>query len=112
MKPIRSLDLNQREGMVRLKEFAAKPWQKPGGARNPKQEMERAKGFEPLLENSESIDSKYLPQHGKPDYTQIHAHAAGASCPDLSKVVAAWPKLPAPLKAAVLALVNSMEGAQ
>jgi hypothetical protein len=32
------------------------------------------------------------------------------SCPDLAQIVMAWAKLPAPLKAAILAIVNSAEG--
>jgi hypothetical protein len=31
---------------------------------------------------------------------------------DLSQVVTAWAKLPAPLKAAILAIINSSEGAR
>ena len=79
---------------------------------NSKEEMERAKGFEPSPEKSELVDSQVFSQAGKSGYTQIRAHAAGASCPKLAKVVAVWPKLPEPLKAAILAIVNSMEGVQ
>jgi hypothetical protein len=72
--------------------------------------MERAKGFEPSAEKSESVDSKWASQSDKSDYTQIRAHVTGAVCPNLAKVVAVWSKLPAPLKAAILAIVNSLEG--
>jgi hypothetical protein len=71
--------------------------------------MERAKGFEPFAQKSELVDSQAPAQTGKSDYTQIRAHATGATCPNLAKVVAVWSKLPAPLKAAILAIVNSSE---
>jgi hypothetical protein len=71
--------------------------------------MERAKGFEPFAEKSEPVDSQASSQTDKSDYTQIRAHAVGATRPNLAKVVEAWAKLPAPLKAAILAIVNSSE---
>jgi hypothetical protein len=74
--------------------------------------MERAKGFEPSGGKSQSAQNQYLPSITQVDYTQIHAHAADASCPDLAKVVAAWAKLPAPLKAAILAIISPSEGAR
>jgi hypothetical protein len=74
--------------------------------------MERAKGFEPFAEKSELVDSQASSQTGKSDYTHIRAHATGAPCPNLAKVVAGWSKLPAPLKAAILAIVNSSEASR
>ena len=69
--------------------------------------VDRVKGIEPFAEKSESVDSQPSSQTDKTDYTQIRAHATGATCPNLAKVVAVWSKLPAPLKAAILAIVES-----
>jgi formylmethanofuran:tetrahydromethanopterin formyltransferase len=70
--------------------------------------MERVKGIEPSFNPSKSIVNKGDSATGNADYTQIRAHASGASCPDLAKVVASWEKLPASLKAAILAIVGSV----
>ena len=71
--------------------------------------MERVKGIEPSLENSKTLlntgDSESLQAH----YTQIRAQILVELGPDLTRVVAVWPNLPAPLKAAILAIVNSSE---
>jgi hypothetical protein len=69
--------------------------------------LERAKGFEPSAQNSELVDSQALPQSEKSDYTQIRAQILDSSSPDLAKVVEAWPNLPGPLKAAILAIIDS-----
>ena len=71
--------------------------------------LERAKGFEPSAQNSELVDSQALPQSEKSDYTQIRAQILDSSSPDLAKVVAAWSKLSAPLKAAILAIIATSE---
>jgi hypothetical protein len=71
--------------------------------------MERAKGFEPLAKKLELVDSQTFSQTEKSDNTQIRAHAVVTSCPKLAKVVAIWGNLPAPLQAAILAIVNSSE---
>jgi hypothetical protein len=42
--------------------------------------------------------------------TGPHQDAAEAGDPDLARVVAAWPRLPAEVRAAVLALVDGAEG--
>ena len=44
------------------------------------------------------------------DDSRIDSRNSTPSCPDLTRIVTAWTKLPAPLKAAVLAIVNSAEG--
>lgn len=44
--------------------------------------------------------------------TQLGTQSQVAACPDLSRVVTAWAKLSVPLKAAILAIVNSSEAAQ
>ena len=41
--------------------------------------------------------------------TQIDSQIPVASSPELSQVVTAWAKLPAPLKAAILAIVKTAE---
>ena len=76
---------------------------------NSKEEMERAKGFEPSATIPEALDSKAYSRSDQSDYTQGRAHTIGASCPDLAKVVVSWEKLPAPLKSAILAIIKSAE---
>jgi hypothetical protein len=71
--------------------------------------LERAKGFEPSARNSESTQNQATPQPAQVGCTQIRAQILGELGPELARVVAAWSKLPAPLKAAILAIVNSME---
>jgi hypothetical protein len=67
--------------------------------------MERVKGIEPSSRNAEPVANQSLPQVGQDSATQIDARIRDASCPDLAYVVAAWPNLPPPLKAAILAIV-------
>jgi hypothetical protein len=74
--------------------------------------MERAKGFEPSTLDLESIANQKLPKTNNCDYTQIRAQIASANGPELAQIVASWPKLSAPLKAAILAIVNSVGGGQ
>ena len=56
-----------------------------------------------LLKISDSLENAY-------GNAQIDAQILVALGRDLSQVVTAWAKLPAPLKAAILAIVNSAEG--
>jgi hypothetical protein len=81
-----------------------KPQKKLGGIRV---KMERAKGFEPSAKKSESFDSKALPNSGNPDYTLIRAQILGELGLELTQVAASWSKLPAALKAGILAIVQS-----
>ena len=74
-----------------------------------KKELERAKGFEPCAQKSEPLQQQFNPQNSQSDCTQIRAQISGASCPDLAKVVAAWAKLSAPLKAAIVAIIATNE---
>jgi hypothetical protein len=69
------------------------------------EKLERAKGFEPSAKPSETSQK----QDSSGGCAQIRAQISDASCPDLSKVVASWPNLPAPFKAAILAIVKSVE---
>jgi hypothetical protein len=71
--------------------------------------MERAKGFEPSTQNSEASQRQVPPQCSQEGYTQIRAQILDSSSPDLAKVVAAWSKLSAPLKAAILAIIATNE---
>jgi protein involved in temperature-dependent protein secretion len=72
------------------------------------------KGIEPLSEYSQALQDQSIPDAASSAHTQIRAQITNALGRDLSQVVAAWSKIPAPLKAAILAIVNSstasMEG--
>jgi hypothetical protein len=74
--------------------------------------LERAKGFEPSAQNSEVAQNQASPQPAQDDCTQIRAQILGELGPDLARVIAAWSSLSQPLKAAILAIVNSSEGVQ
>ena len=80
--------------------------------RKPLKRLERAKGFEPSVENSEVVEHQCIAPQVKAGYTQIHTQTPDALCPELSQIIAAWSKLSAPLKAAILAIINSSEGAR
>ena len=67
------------------------------------------KGIEPSPQNSDSAQSQPLPTHAQANYTQIRAQILGELGPELTRVVAVWSKLPAPFKAAILAIINSSE---
>ena len=71
-------------------------------------------GFEPFAEHTEVPHNQSILDSARTGNTQIRAQIADALGRDLSEVVAAWSKIPAPLKAAILAIVNSstasMEG--
>ena len=41
--------------------------------------------------------------------TQLGIQTKVPTCPDLTRIATVWKKLPAPLKAAILAIVNSSE---
>jgi hypothetical protein len=59
------------------------------------------------------IRTPHFPTHNKGNPhndTQIDSQISVSSSHDLSRIVTAWSKLPAPLKAAILAIVNSAEG--
>ena len=71
-------------------------------------------GFEPFAEHTEVPHNQSILDSARSGNTQIRAQITDALGRDLSQVVAAWSKIPAPLKAAILAIVNSstvsMEG--
>ena len=59
------------------------------------------------------IRTPRFPAHNKGNPhndTQRDSQISVPSSHDLSQVVTAWDKLPAPLKAAILAIINSAEG--
>ena len=69
--------------------------------------MERAKGFEPSPQNPQPAGNQPVTNDGETGYTQPRAQIPGNDWRDLSQVVAAWGELPAALKAAILAIVDT-----
>jgi len=69
--------------------------------------MERAKGFEPSPQNPQTADIQPITNDGETGYTQPRAQIPGNDWRELSHVVAAWGELPAALKAAILAIVDT-----
>jgi hypothetical protein len=67
--------------------------------------MERVKGIEPSPDNPQLAENQHAPTDGERGYTQIRAQIEGNDGRGLAQVVAAWPSLSAPLKAAILAIV-------
>jgi hypothetical protein len=74
--------------------------------------LERAKGFEPSAQNSKGKQNQASQQPAQDDCTQIRAQILSELGPELAQVVAAWSSLSQPLKAAILAIINSSEEAQ
>jgi len=64
-------------------------------------------GIEPFAENPQVAENKQTTQEGERGYTQIRAQIEKPLEPDLTAVVAAWPSLSAPLKAAIVAIANT-----
>ena len=69
--------------------------------------MERVKGIEPSSQSSQPVESQSSAEPAEPAFTQIGAQIQGNDGRDLSQVVSAWPRLSAPLKAAILAIVTT-----
>ena len=67
----------------------------------------RVKGIEPSTRDSKVVDDQLSPKCAEASNTQMRAQIADAQGRDLSRVVAAWSQLSAPLKAAILAIVDS-----
>jgi len=63
------------------------------------------KGIEPSPNNPQVTENQQAPTDGARAYTQIRAQIPGNDGRGLAQVVAAWPSLSAPLKAAILAIV-------
>jgi hypothetical protein len=75
----------------------------PPAAKNPKFQTGGERG---IRTPQFPADNKGNPHND----TQRDSQISVPSSHDLSQVVNAWDKLPAPLKAAILAIVNSVEG--
>ena len=69
--------------------------------------MERVKGIEASAQNPQVAENQGVPTDSQRDYTQLCAQIQGKDGRDLSQVVEAWAELPAPLKAAILAIVDA-----
>ena len=70
--------------------------------------MERVKGIEPSAQNPQVAENQGAAKDGERAYTQIRAQIQGHEGRGLSQVVDAWPRLSAPLKAAILAIVSTV----
>lgn len=70
--------------------------------------MERAKGFEPSAQPSEPIQPQLVQNFTPAGCTQIRVQIHDPGTPDLERVIAVWPSLAKGLKAAILAIVNSV----
>jgi len=73
----------------------------------PSVRIHRSGGFEPSADYSQGSQDQLVVDSSQRAHTQIRAQIPDALGRDLSQVVASWSKLPAPLKAAILAIVNS-----
>ncbi len=60
----------------------------------------------------ESPSLRHILQGNSEAGTQLGTQAKVTASPDLARIVTVWSILPAPLKAAILAIVNSSEGVQ
>jgi hypothetical protein len=69
--------------------------------------MERVKGIEACADYPQVAEDQYATQEVERGYTQIRAQIEKPLEPDLAAVVAAWPSLSAPLKAAIVAIANT-----
>ena len=74
--------------------------------------MERAKGFEPSAQNSEVTQPQAPANSSEEGYTQIRAQILNSADSDLQKVAVAWSSLSQPIKAAILAIVDSTAAAE
>jgi len=74
--------------------------------------LERVKGIEPSAEHSQAVDSQSVVEHPDGAHTQISAQIQGNDGRDLSRVVNAWPGLPAAFKAVILAIIESQKEAR
>ena len=64
-------------------------------------------GIEASAHNPQVAENQGVPTDGDRGYAQLCAQIQGKDGRDLSHVVKAWAELPAPLKAAILAIVSS-----
>ena len=64
-------------------------------------------GIEACADNSQPADNQHATQEEEGGYTQIRAQIEKPLEPDLAAVVASWPSLSAPLKAAIVTIANT-----
>ena len=69
--------------------------------------MERVKGIEAFTHNPQVVELEHVPGSDARGYTQIRAQIEKPLEPDLAAVVASWPSLSAPLKAAIVTIANT-----
>ncbi len=69
----------------------------------------RAAGFEPEASESQVIEDKSGSGAASDPCAQIGAQISDAGCPDLARVVESWAKMSAPLRQAVLAIVEASQ---
>jgi hypothetical protein len=72
--------------------------------------MADAKDLKSLLPSPQALSGKDTYGHADPPHVPQHVHAGPEMAipdPDLARVAAAWPDLPAAIKAAVLALLDA-----
>jgi len=62
---------------------------------------------EPLPKNAETSQAQAVTSGTQAGYTQIRAQISEPVCSELAKVVVAWARLSQPLKAAIVAIVDS-----
>ena len=65
------------------------------------------KGIEAFADNPQAAEIKHIPGDDARAYTQPYAQIEKPLEPDLAAVVAAWPSLSAPFKAAIVAIANT-----
>ncbi len=69
--------------------------------------MERVKGIEAFTHNPQVAQIEHITRDDARGYTQIRAQIEKPLEPYLAAVVAAWPSLSAPLRAAIVAIANT-----
>ena len=69
----------------------------------------RAAGFEPEAPDSQVIEDKSRSGIAPDPCAQIGAQISDAGCPDLARVVESWAEMSAPLRQAVLAIVEASQ---
>jgi hypothetical protein len=65
------------------------------------------KGIEAFTDNPQPAEIEHIPGDDARAYTQGRAQIEKPLEPDLAAVVAAWPSLSAPLRAAIVAIANT-----
>ncbi len=66
-----------------------------------------AEGIEAFTDNPQVAQIEHIPGDDAGGYTQIRSQIEKPLEPDLAAVVAVWPSLSAPLRAAIVAIANT-----